>query len=144
MTYTVHGILQARIFPSPGDLPKPGIKPRSPTLQADSLPAEPQGKPIREALGKSPTQIVAKCHLTLVIPTYIKPHYPRDIYTGQMNNKEETWCVHTDAYRHTTTHGDRHRFMECFSFLKIFLCGPFLKSLLNLLQSCFCNMFLVV
>ena len=32
-------------FPSPGDLPNPGIKPRSPTLQADSLPAEPQGKP---------------------------------------------------------------------------------------------------
>ena len=32
-------------FPSPGDLPNPGIKPRSPALQADSLPAEPQGKP---------------------------------------------------------------------------------------------------
>ena len=31
-------------FPSPGDLPNPRIKPRSPTLQADSLPAEPQGK----------------------------------------------------------------------------------------------------
>ena len=50
MDYTVHGILQARIlewvaFPSPGDLPNPGIKPRSPSLQADSLPAEPQGKP---------------------------------------------------------------------------------------------------
>ena len=28
-------------FPSPGDLPDPGIKPRSPTLQADSLPSEP-------------------------------------------------------------------------------------------------------
>jgi len=28
-------------FPSPGDLPNPGIKPRSPTLQADSLPAKP-------------------------------------------------------------------------------------------------------
>ena len=27
-------------FPSPGDLPDPGIKPRSPALQADSLPAE--------------------------------------------------------------------------------------------------------
>ena len=25
-------------FPSPGDLPDPGIKPRSPALQADSLP----------------------------------------------------------------------------------------------------------
>ena len=30
-------------FPSPGDLPNPGIKPRSPALQADSLPSEPQG-----------------------------------------------------------------------------------------------------
>ena len=28
-------------FPSPGHLPNLGIKPRSPTLQADSLPAEP-------------------------------------------------------------------------------------------------------
>ena len=28
-----------------GNLPNPGIEPRSPTLQADSLPAEPQGKP---------------------------------------------------------------------------------------------------
>ena len=32
-------------FPSPGDLPDPGIKPRSPTLQVDSLPAELPGKP---------------------------------------------------------------------------------------------------
>ena len=34
-------------FPSPGDLPNPGIKPRSPALQADSLPSQPQGKPNR-------------------------------------------------------------------------------------------------
>ena len=33
------GILQARI------LPNPGIKPRSPTLQSDFLPSEPQWKP---------------------------------------------------------------------------------------------------
>ena len=32
-------------FPSPGDLPKPGIELRSPTLQANALPVEPQGKP---------------------------------------------------------------------------------------------------
>ena len=32
-------------FPPPGDLPKPGIKPRSPALQTDSLPSEPPGKP---------------------------------------------------------------------------------------------------
>ena len=30
-------------FPSPGDLPDPGIKPRSPALQADSLPSESLG-----------------------------------------------------------------------------------------------------
>ena len=32
-------------FPSPGDLPDPGIEPGSPTLQADSLLSEPSGKP---------------------------------------------------------------------------------------------------
>ena len=32
-------------FPSPEDLLNPGIETRSPALQADSLPAEPPGKP---------------------------------------------------------------------------------------------------
>ena len=31
-------------FPSPGDLPNPGIKPGSPTLQADALPSEPPSR----------------------------------------------------------------------------------------------------
>ena len=31
-------------FPSPGDLPNLGIEPKSPTLQADALPSELQGK----------------------------------------------------------------------------------------------------
>ena len=47
----VHGILQARIlewvaFPFSRDLPNPGIEPRPPALQADSLPVEPQGSPV--------------------------------------------------------------------------------------------------
>ena len=51
-----HGILQARIlewvaFPSPGDLPNPGIEPRSPAMQVDSLTAEPQGKPKNTGVG---------------------------------------------------------------------------------------------
>ena len=33
-------------FPSPGDLPNPGIEPRSPAMQLDSLPSEPPGKPL--------------------------------------------------------------------------------------------------
>ena len=30
---------------NPGDLPSPGIEPKSPILQVDCLPAEPPGKP---------------------------------------------------------------------------------------------------
>ena len=37
--------------PLPGDLPNPGIEPRSPALQADSLPPEPPGKPEDTAVG---------------------------------------------------------------------------------------------
>ena len=37
--------------PLSGDLPNPGIEPRSPALQADSLPAEPWGKPKNTGVG---------------------------------------------------------------------------------------------
>ena len=33
-------------FPSPGDLPYPGIEPLAPALPTDSLPSEPPGKPL--------------------------------------------------------------------------------------------------
>ena len=41
-------------FPSPGDLPDPGIEPGSPTLQADSLLSEPPGKPVRGGIPAFP------------------------------------------------------------------------------------------
>ena len=48
---SVHGILQARILgvaiPSPGHLPKPGVKSISLALQADSSSSEPPGKPMK-------------------------------------------------------------------------------------------------
>ena len=45
-------ILQARILcPPPGDCPNPGIKHRSPALQADSLSSEPPGKPKNTGVG---------------------------------------------------------------------------------------------
>ena len=48
---SVHGIIHQEYWsglpcPPPGDLPDPGIKPGSPALHADSLPAEPQRKPL--------------------------------------------------------------------------------------------------
>ena len=50
---SVHGILQTRILewvamPSSRGLPNSGIEPRSPALQADSLPSELSGKPFIE------------------------------------------------------------------------------------------------
>ena len=53
---SVHGSLQARIlervaFPFSRDLPNPWIEPRSPALQADSLPAEPPRKPKNPGVG---------------------------------------------------------------------------------------------
>ena len=38
-------------FPSPGHLPDPGIKPRSPALQVNSLPLSHQGSPYKLAAG---------------------------------------------------------------------------------------------
>ena len=53
---TAHGILQARIlesvaFPFSRVSSQPRLRPRSPALQADSLPAEPQGKPKNTGVG---------------------------------------------------------------------------------------------
>ena len=54
--YGFHGILQARILEGVAfsffkDLPYPGIEPRSPTLQVDSLPAEAPGKTKNTGVG---------------------------------------------------------------------------------------------
>ena len=51
-------------FPSPGDLPNPGIGLGSPALQADSLPSEPIGKPEWRRVGGGPC----------IHPAYIAPH----------------------------------------------------------------------
>ena len=40
--------------PPPGDLPNPGIEPRSPALQVDSLPSVPPGKPMNTGVGSYP------------------------------------------------------------------------------------------
>ena len=45
-------------FPSPRDLPDPGIEPRSPALQADALPSEPPGKPLYIT---GPKQLIMIC-----------------------------------------------------------------------------------
>ena len=79
MDCPVHGILQARIlewvaFPFSRDLPNPGTEPRSPVLQADSLPTEPQEKPSEplEMLKSTPccTSPMIKSSLNPVVPIH--------------------------------------------------------------------------
>ena len=69
--YTVHGSLQARIlewvaFPFSRDLPNPGIEPRSPALQADSLPAELSGKPFYKNRGVYRQQSTSSGSVTII------------------------------------------------------------------------------
>ena len=47
MGFSRQGYWSGLPFPSPGDLPDLGIEPGSPALQADALPSEPPGKPLR-------------------------------------------------------------------------------------------------
>ena len=60
-------------FPSPGDLPDPGIKPRSLTLQADSLPLSHRGGLLGHFGGGG---LVAKLCPTLVIPWTVAHQVP--------------------------------------------------------------------
>ena len=76
-------------FPSPGDLPNPGIEPRSRALQADSLPAESQG-------GHTPqymTDEVMLPHIRLCAFTWnyiIVPHVSKCFSYFHFNNYSHT------------------------------------------------------
>ena len=95
-------------FPSPGDLPKPGIEPRSPTLQADSLPAEPQGKPVaiqsRLKLWK-PLKILFSFFKCCLTPNYPLFSYQENTYplTQIIQKCMQIWsctgnCIHLAAW----------------------------------------------
>ena len=64
------------LFSPPGNLPNPGIEPRSPTLQADTLPSEPPGKPCvdHSKLWKILKDMGILDHLTCLL---------RNLYAGQ-------------------------------------------------------------
>ena len=55
-------------FPSPGDLPDPGIKPRSPALQADALLSEPMQKyMLNDSISRKSLGYMNKCTQRLLI-----------------------------------------------------------------------------
>ena len=68
MRFPRQGYWSGLPFPSPGDLPNPGIEPGSPALQADSLPSELPGKPFNYYL-----VLVAQSYPTLCDPMDCSP-----------------------------------------------------------------------
>ena len=68
----------------PGDLPNPGIEPRSPTLQVDSLPAEPQGKTLNECIHKQLCIFVYKVDLFCLQTFVISLPIGRSRFSGPL------------------------------------------------------------
>ena len=76
---SVHEIPQATMleglsFPSPGDLPNPGIEPRSPTMQANPLRSEPPGNTSYTIENPPIPQSRSFFSLSLVIKHPTPPH----------------------------------------------------------------------
>ena len=80
-------------FPSPGNLPNPGIEPRSPTLQVDSLPAEPQGKSKNTGVGS--LSLLQGIFLTQESNPGL-PHYRQILY--QLSHKGSPRILEWAAY----------------------------------------------
>ena len=57
------------LFPTPGELPNLRIKPGSPTLQADSLPSGPPGKPCGTLVPHILSLLVFQIKLLFLVPT---------------------------------------------------------------------------
>ena len=83
-------------FPSPGDLPNPGIKPRSSTLQADCLPSELPEKPLVRIKNARPIfflslQFSTQWYVYLYIFKEKKiPKKTKNCKTKQQTNKTKT------------------------------------------------------
>ena len=91
-------------FPSPGDLPNPGIEPGSPTLQADSLLSEPPGKPAgthsRCSIKLSLNEYWQILLDEIIVPTKELPHQgdlwvpeqgPEDLWGWIRNHTAQKW-----------------------------------------------------
>ena len=67
-------------FPSPGDLPHPGIEPRSHALQADALSSEPPGKPLVGFLNMLSCESVVLTDTLILILPYIYINQHKSVY----------------------------------------------------------------
>ena len=76
-------------FPSPGDLPDPGIKPRSLALQADTLPSEPPEKP--KPMGCSKSNSKRRVYSNTILPQETRKSLGNlTLYLKQLEKEEES------------------------------------------------------
>ena len=124
MGFSRPGYWSGEPFPSPGDLPNPGIKPRFPTVQADSLPADPPGKPKNTGVGSLsllqgdfPTQEsnqgLLHCRRILYqlshqgnpkIPEWVAYPFSKDLTDPTINITDE-WGIFLFFISHQRKHG---------------------------------------
>ena len=68
-------------FPSPGDLPDPGIEPRSPALEADALTSEPPGKPPHDLIASQRLYLQMSSHWGLGFNITILGEHKHSVYS---------------------------------------------------------------
>ena len=84
-------------FCSPEDLPNTGIEPRSPTLQEDSLRAQPPGKPIVGWVTHVDKRLLLECCAVLCLVAhpvnFLQPHgrYPASLLCLWGFSRQEYW-----------------------------------------------------
>ena len=116
MEFSRQGYRSGLPFPSPGDLPDSGIKPGSPTLQADTLPSEPPGKPKNTGVGcfflHSEIQILYQLSpkgSPSVSVLFVKCYS----YTTPWPNPLEGTATHISENRTAHTFPEAHRLSSC-------------------------------
>ena len=115
MEFSRQGYWSGYPFPFPGDLPDLGIKPRSPALQADSLPSEPPGKPCLTA--KVPKAGILLFHLHFSFPFPSKMHFSNSLPVSRFFSSSWTVCSYaplTDLFAFFHTWGNRTKIANVF------------------------------
>ena len=99
-------------FPSPGDLPNPGIEPRSPTLQADTLLSEPLGK--MQSLGSLIVVIPLRCASAIrgQYPVFPRPEFPQSAESG-MTAAVDSWMADILCFRSEFPQDSPSRWLSC-------------------------------
>ena len=106
-------------FPSPGDLPDPGIEPKSPTMQADTLTSAPPGKPL---LSLKSGQLYFQC------PDFFLNNICKHLKANRKRSKWPLSCFQSYAFVFLKIQADKSSIVDCNSFFLLNSCKLSLKN----------------